>query len=94
MKVIGIVKDGSYDASYIVEVSHQELSRLFEKGYRDELPKLKVGQEMNLAEAADFRDQIKRACESMKGSHEQFVKASEVMNQFVALVAAKPGPAA
>lgn len=85
MKVLGITSEGYSDA-YIVQVSHSELARVFEKGYRDELPKLKVGQEVNLAEAPDFRNAIKRACESMEAAYKAFSVNSPALLKFAAMV--------
>lgn len=85
MKVLGITRDG-YSSAYIVEVSHSELERVFEKGYRDELPNLAVGQEVNLAEAPDFRDAIKRACEAMEAAYKSFAVNSPALLKFAAMV--------
>ena len=85
MKVLGITREG-YSPAYIVEVSHAELERVFEKGYRDELKKLQVGQEVNLAEAPDFRNAIKRACESMESAYKAFSVNSPALLKFAAMV--------
>jgi hypothetical protein len=85
MKVIGLVSDG-YSPKYIVEIDHDELQRVFAKGYRDELPKLKVGQVMNLAEAPDFRDSIKRTCEAMESAYKSFSVNSPALLKFAAMV--------
>jgi hypothetical protein len=93
MKVLGITSEGYSDA-YIVQVSHAELARVFEKGYRDELPKLKVGQEVNLAEAPDFRNAIKRACEDMEAAYKSFSVNSPALLKFAAMVRDLPDQAA
>lgn len=85
MKVLGLTREGYSDA-YIVQVSHDELARVFQKGYRDELEKLKVGQEVNLAEAPDFRNAIKRACESMESAYKAFAVNSPALLKFAAMV--------
>jgi len=85
MKVLGLTSEGYSDA-YIVQVTHDELARVFEKGYRDELKKLKVGQEVNLAEAPDFRHAIKRACESMESAYKAFSVNSPALLKFAAMV--------
>lgn len=89
MKVLGLTSEG-YDPVYIVQVSHSELSKVFAKGYRDELPKLKVGQEVNLAEAPCFRDEIKSACERMESAYKAFAINSPALLKFAAMVRELP----
>jgi hypothetical protein len=85
MKVIGLTQEGYSDA-YIVQVTHAELERVFEKGYQNNLPRLKVGEELNLAAAPDFRNAIKRACDQMEAAYKSFAINSPTLLQFAAMV--------
>ena len=92
MKVLGHTSEG-YDPVYIVQVSHSELTKVFSKGYRDELPQLKVGQEVNLAEAPCFRDEIKSVCERMEAAYKAFTINSPALLKFAAMVRDLPAEA-
>jgi hypothetical protein len=93
MKVLGITNEG-YNAAYIVEVTHSELAAVFEKGYRDDLPKLKVGDVMNLAEAPSFRNEIKSVCERMEAAYKAFAINSPALLKFAEMVRELPDAAA
>lgn len=91
MRVLGITEEpDSYGTrpAYVVQVTEDELKKVANKaGYRDEFPKLKPGQDYPLAEGYDFRAEIVEATRRMQGAYEQFVKASQTMTRFAAMVA-------
>lgn len=85
MKVLG----KSSGDTYIVQVSHTELEKVFEK-YYGKLNKLDAGVEMNLAEGYDFRDDIKRACNEMRDAMKTFDSKLMTMLRFAEMVGALP----
>lgn len=89
MKVLGIADAQSYrDPTYIVQISHDELTAAFEKSYSNKLEVLKVGQELNLGSIPDQRARIVEATKAMETAYQRFVQASPVMAEFVRIVAA------
>ena len=92
MKVLGISDATSYDRRYVVEVTHAELAKVFNKGVRDDLPALKVGQDLNLGEGYDFRNEVRSVCSQFTTSHQRFVDASGTLSSFARMVASLPVP--
>lgn len=94
MKVIGLTKvpnqhyTSSQDDAYIVVVKHSELERAFEKGYRDELKKLGVGDELDLSSLPNQRERVIDATKAMQDAYEKFVKAAPVMAEVARVIGA------
>lgn len=91
MKVLGLTKiPGATQYSdrdgYIIAVSHDELARAFERGYSNDLPALKVGDELNLATIPDQRERVVSATKKMQEAYEQFVKAAPVMAEVARVI--------
>lgn len=86
MKVIGLNEKGEY----IAIVTHDELEKCADK-YYGKLEKLKIGQDFNIGEGYNFRNQIVDACKTMKAGHEAFVKSSETLTRFATMVAETSG---
>lgn len=93
MRVLGLteVDEGySKQPAYIVVIAEDELKMVANKaGYREEFPKLKVGDEYPIAEGFNFRAEIKRATEAMVAAYQSFQKSSETMSRFAALMASR-----
>lgn len=91
MKVLGIVNPSEYGRTYLVEVRHDELQKVFDKaGHASPMGALKVGEEINLGQGHDFRNQIQHVCRQMTSAYETFTKASGTMTAFASMVAAIP----
>lgn len=91
MKIIGISKEG-YDPTYIVEVSHSELQAAFEKGYSNELTKMKTGDSIDLRTIPNQRVRIVEATEKMQKAYEEFVKAAPAMTQLAMVIQKESQP--
>lgn len=86
MKVIA--KDKTSSTKYIVEISHDEISKVMNKStWRsdDKLPELNTGEDFNLAEGHDFREEITRAVTQMQEAYKGFAKASDCLQRFAGL---------
>jgi hypothetical protein len=91
MKVIGlttltgqnkhITSDG-----YIVQLSHNELARAFERGYSNAMKPLNVGDELDLSSIPDQRGRVIEATKKMQEAYEQFVKAAPVMAEVARVI--------
>lgn len=91
MKVLGIVNPSEYGRTYLVEVSHKELEKVFNKAaHGSAMAPLKVSEEVNLGKGYDFRNEIKYVCGQMTAAYENFTKASSTMTAFASMVAAIP----
>lgn len=90
MKIIGIQNDSHYGRTYVAIVSHGEVNSVFDAAYGKEVPPLKVGDEINLADGARFRNEIKRTCESMTNALQNFKASAATMTEFTKLVATLP----
>lgn len=88
MKVIGIADDGEY----ICQVSHTEIEKLTDKYYGNLAGKLKPGSEMDLGAGYDFRNAIKKACDSLIEAERDFDSARKTIHKFAAMVASLPTP--
>lgn len=91
MKVIGIQDETRSGRAYIAIISHSEVNAVFDKAYGHEIEFLQVGQSVNLADGARFRNQIKTTCESMARALENFKSSAATMAEFTKLVASLPG---
>ena len=87
MKVIGLTREG-YNDAYIVQVTHNELSAALEKGYNNELERLKIGDELKLSDIPDQRGRIVSATNAMTEAYEKFVKAAPVMADVARVIGA------
>lgn len=81
MKIIGKVNDNTY----IAEVSHEELEKVFDKFY-GKLQVLKTGENVDLAGGYDFRTDIKAACSEMVKATKHFEKSHASMLKFALMV--------
>lgn len=86
MKVIGLKNRDNY----IVEVSHTELEKVFDKYYNN-LPRLSVGDVINLEDGYDFRSDIKDACGKMVEAVKGFDERRNSLLKFATLVAGLHG---
>lgn len=90
MKILGLVSDGYGLKSYIVEITHDEVRRVANKGgYHDKFPDLKVGENYPIAEGYNFRLDIREATKAMQEAHTKFQLASETMARFASLLQAR-----
>ena len=80
---------GMNDQGYICQVSHAELEKLADKYYGN-LPKLKVGDTMDLGAGHNFRRDIKDACDGMTRAVTNFNVARKAMTKFAIMVATLP----
>lgn len=85
MKIIGKANSDTY----LVQVSHTELEKVFDK-YYGKLPKLEVGQELDLGEGYNFRSDIQEACREMTGAMKAFDSKRLTMLRFAEMVGALP----
>ncbi len=85
MKVIALV-DGS---TYLVQVGHSELEKVFDK-YYNKLEKLKVGDQIDLGEGYNFRSDIKKACDDMRDAMKSFDSKRVTMLRFAEMVSELP----
>lgn len=94
MKILGISEIPSPSGygtqeAYIVQITRTELMKVANKAsYRDDdaFPRLKAGQEYQIAEGYDFRGEIVQACKAMVEAHEKFAQATQTMTRFVRLL--------
>lgn len=77
---------GKNDQGYICQVGHTELEKLTDKYYGN-LPKLNVGDTMDLGAGYNFRSDIKSACDGMTKAVTNFDAARLTMTKFAAMVA-------
>ena len=87
MKVIGKTQEDSGD--YIAIVSHIELEKLFDKYYGN-LPRMKVGDAVDLGAGYNFRRDIKSVCEKMESATKAFHDAQATMLKFAVMVGQLP----
>ena len=85
MKVLGLV---NHDV-YLVQVSHTELEKVFDK-YYGKLDKLRVGNELDLGAGYNFRDDIKHACGEMRDAMKAFDSKRLSLLRFAELVGELP----
>lgn len=92
MKILGKTErtPGGYGDQYVAIVSLSEINAVFDKAYRERIEKLDPGQEIDLALGADFRDQIKGACNQMTDSMKSFEKAKDTLMKFALMVQGIP----
>ncbi len=81
MKVLGLAGG----KTYLVEVSHNELEKVFDK-YYGKLPELKVGSVVDLGEGYEFRSDIKRACDQMADAMKAFDSKRLTMLRFAEMI--------
>lgn len=81
MKVIGI-KDRD---TYICEVTHSEIEKVFNK-YYNKMPHLESGSEVDLGMAYNFDSSIRSVCQGMNNAMKEFERAAEVVHQFSMMV--------
>lgn len=86
MKVIAKAND----STYICEVSHTELEKFLNKYYGD-LPKLPVGDSVNLGQGYDFAARIESACNRMAEAMKAFEEARKVMTSYAVAIANAEG---
>lgn len=88
MKIMGMVDSGTY----LCQVSHQELCKVMNKSsYGDgQLKPLKVGDELDLGQGHNFRNEIKVACEKLVEAHRASHRAHESLINFAELIVAQP----
>jgi len=82
MKVLGMKESNNYgEKIYITEISSNEIKQIFNKSWNDkeEYRELKCGDIINLGDGYFFREEIKTLSKSMKESHEQFLKSSNIL---------------
>ena len=94
MKVIGYSQDpsGYGSKSYIAIVSHDEICAVLNKARytgKEEVPPLKVGEDLNLAQGYNFRAEITEATRKMTEAYEKFAKVAPIAAEFAGIVAAK-----
>jgi hypothetical protein len=77
VKVIGI-KDRD---TYICEVTHTELEKVFNKYYGN-MPHLESGGEVDLGMAYNFDSSIRSVCQGMNNAMVAFEHAANVVHQF------------
>jgi hypothetical protein len=87
MKVIAKAND----STYICEVSHDELEKFLNQ-YYGKLPKLGVGQSVNLGQGYDFASRIETACRQMADAMKAFDDARKVMTAYAVAVSTKEQP--
>lgn len=80
---------GTNDQGYICQVGHTELEKLTDKYYGN-LPKLKVGDAMDLGAGYNFRSDIKSACDGMTTAVKNFDAARMTMTKFAVMVSKLP----
>lgn len=85
MKVIGMVGN----KEYLVQVSHTEIEKVFNKYYNN-LGELKVGDTLDLGDGYNFAADIKRACENMADAMKSFESKRMTMLRFAEMVGALP----
>ena len=82
MKIIG---EANRD-HYVAIVSKDEIEKAFNKFY-GQMPAIKVGDTIDLAQGYDFRGEIQRVCGSMQDSMKAFDRARATLQQFAVMVA-------
>lgn len=82
MKIIGEAGPGHY----VAIVSHDEIEKVFNKFY-GKLPRIKVGEHIQLSLGYNYRGEIKDACQSMQDSMKAFERARATLQQFAVMVA-------
>ena len=85
MKVIGLVNS----STYLVEVSHCEIEKVFDK-YYNKLEKLNVGDALDLGDGYNFRVDIKNACNEMRDAMKAFDSKRVTMLRFAEMVGDLP----
>lgn len=80
---------GTNAQGYICQVGHTELEKLVDKYYGN-LPKLKVGDTMDLGAGYNFRSDIRSACQGMTTAATNFESARLAMTKFAIMVANLP----
>lgn len=78
MKILGKVGNDSY----IAEVSHTELEKVFDK-YYGRLSKLDVGQEINLGTAYNFYQDIQRLTSKFIEASTHYTKCSNSLQKYL-----------
>lgn len=95
MKILGFTEK-DFGTKYICEISADEIAKIFDKSfYRhegEEFKKFKLGQEINLGQGFDFREQLKRLLESFESSHTKFTEANKTMLSLSQLFIKKKEP--
>ena len=100
MKVIGYSQDPSTSyggkQSYIAIVTHDEICAVMDKSSyssKEAIPRLKVGEDFNLAMGHSFRREITEAIRQMTTAYEKFSKVAPIAAEFAGIVAAKDAAA-
>lgn len=100
MKIIGITEIGEgyhKREAYIAIVSRDELKAVADKARyteNDTFPKLKVGDEHDIAAGHNFRGEIVQAIKDMDTAYTKFAKVAPLAAQFLGIVREKEGGAA
>jgi hypothetical protein len=87
MKVIGKAAGGTY----IVEITHTEVEKVFDKYYGNLKP-LEVGATLDLGAGYDFRSEIRSACQGVIAADKQFSDARASLFRFAMMVSELPEP--
>ncbi|ACT50901.1 hypothetical protein [Methylovorus glucosotrophus] len=70
MKILGLTKDG-LNTAYIVQITHDEYSKVMKNAWRSEdLKELKPGEEVCLAAGYDFTTKIESAITAFTRAHD------------------------
>ena len=90
MKILGLSSDQYGEKGYIVEILHDEVRAVANKGgYHDKFPDLNVGENYPIAEGYNFRRDIREATKAMQEAHQKFQAASATMARFTSLLQAR-----
>ncbi len=84
MKILAIKENGR-KVSYIAEVSHEEIEKVYNL-YYNKLGSLKVDQELDLGEGYNYTTDIKATCASMQASMEKFDKTKQMLLTFASII--------
>lgn len=92
MKILGktepVREYGEY--RYIAIVSIGEINNVFDKAHRERITDLEPGAEVDLSAGADFRSQIKDACNKMTDAIKAFETAKDTLMKFALMVQGIP----
>lgn len=88
MKILGTTGD-RYAPRYIAEVSLDELRAVFDARYSDKFKEPHVGEEIDLAAGANFRDQIRGMLDDLRKLDDKHTAFRGTLSAFLQFVKAR-----
>lgn len=85
MKIIAAISG----SKFVAEIDRTEIEKVLGLFYNN-MPRITVGQDIPISAGYDYSVEIKRVCESMRGSMESFERARSVLTKFAQMVAELP----